>query len=60
MLAGISSTQSSAHACFELLRFAKGINLEFKLIFIYFVWKKNRYRWTDMLESNISSISSLS
>ena len=26
MLAGISSTQSSAHACFELLRFAKGIS----------------------------------
>lgn len=27
MLAGISSTQSSAHACFELLRFAKGNEL---------------------------------
>lgn len=36
MLAGISSTESSAHACFELLRFAKGKFFLFQSIGLYF------------------------
>ncbi|CAF1345621.1 unnamed protein product [Adineta steineri] len=51
MLAGISSTQSSAHACFELLRFAKdtGGPTCWNRIFQAFLLYRNTYRPDTLL-----------
>ncbi|UJR23726.1 hypothetical protein I4U23_026706 [Adineta vaga] len=57
MLAGISSTQSSAHACFELLRFAKdtGGPTCWNRIFQAFLLYRNTYRPDTLLNQQVQT-----